>query len=262
MTERRLRALQPGEQVVIERSDVAPDTEGALAFVREAEMGEGWLHPSASNFTFVVQLRLGADRGYGIYKPVRGEQPLWDFPRGLYRRECAAYEVAQWLGWPVVPPTAIRNDGELGVGSLQLFVMPQQDSNYFALREHAQEAVFQMAVFDIIVNNADRKGGHCFAAQTGGVWGVDHGLTFHEEYKLRTVIWDFAGEHVPTDWLDDARRLLDALNGDALTPLRQSLDALLTDEEVAALRHRAQSLLDEPVMPSPRSRRDLPWPWL
>ena len=99
-----------------------------------------------------------SDHGYGIYKPVRGEQPLWDFPRGLYRRECAAYEVAQLLGWPVVPPTAIRNDGELGVGSLQLFVIPQQDSNYFAVREYAQEAVFQMAVFDIIVNNADRKG--------------------------------------------------------------------------------------------------------
>ena len=260
MVTERLRILRRGETVSLARHDVAPGAASARAFVERAEMGVGWLHPAASNFTFVVELALDEQRGYGVYKPERGEQPLWDFPSGLYRRECAAYELSLLLGWPIAPPTVART-GELGVGSLQLFVPPRADSHFFSLRDDHRDEALRIAVFDVIANNADRKGGHCFVAQSGGVWGIDHGLTFHAEHKLRTVIWDFAGEPVPQPLLDDLARLLSLLD----TPASGAADALtrlLAPEETAALRERTRRLLEDPVMPTPASRRDLPWPWL
>ena len=260
MVARRLRVLQRGESVSLDRHDVAPDAPDARAFVERAEMGDGWLHPAASNFTFVVELALDGQRGYGVYKPERGERPLWDFPPGLYRRECAAYELGLLLGWPIAPPTVVR-EGELGVGSLQLFVPPRADSHFFSLRDDYPEEARRMAVFDLAANNADRKGGHCFVAQAGGVWGIDHGLTFHAEHKLRTVIWDFAGDSVPQRLLDDLARLLSLLDAPASGAAR-ALAELLAPEETEALRERVRRLLAEPVMPMPTSNRDLPWPWL
>ena len=188
-----------------------PGDEGAPRFVREAAVGDGWLHPQSSNYTFVVELALGDQRGFGVYKPGAGEAPLWDFPTGtLYRRECAAYEVSRLLGWPLVPPTVVR-DGEAGMGSLQLFVPNDSGSNFFVVRESHREELLRMAVFDLVVNNADRKGGHCLLDRDGGLWGVDHGLTFNVDHKLRTVIWDFAGEEVPAALVSDLTCLLEML---------------------------------------------------
>ena len=259
--ERRLRRLDRGERVAMGRSDVPPADPRAFDFVSNAAMGEGWLHPAASNYTFVVELTSGDACGYGVYKPERGENPLWDFPSGLYRRECAAYELSLLLGWSVVPPTVVRADGELGIGSLQLFVPPVSDSHYFTLRDDRVEEALRLAVFDVVANNADRKAGHCFVAEAGGVWAIDNGLTFHEQYKLRTVIWDFAGEQVPDSLLADVERLRARLGEGAHEGVRR-LAQLLAPAEMEALERRACAMLEHPVMPGPTNRRDLPWPWM
>ena len=241
--------------------DVAPADADALDFVREAIMGDGWLHPQSSNYTFMVELALDGRRGFGVYKPGAGEAPLWDFPNGsLYRRECAAFELSSLLGWYFVPPTVVR-EGEAGIGSLQLYVPPEEGTNFFTLRESHRDDLLRMAVFDLVANNADRKGGHCFIACDGTLWGVDHGLTFHADNKLRTVIWDFAGDDVPANLLSDLRCGLEMLTeegSDATARLAGLLDA----NELVVLQQRIQELLTEPVMPRPYSRRDLPWPWL
>ncbi|MCI0888990.1 MAG: SCO1664 family protein [Chloroflexi bacterium] len=242
--------------------DVAPADEGAEAFVRDAEIGDGWLHPGASNATFIVELALGATRGLGVYKPRSGEAPLWDFPAGtLHRRECAAYVLSRLLGWSLVPPTVLR-EGQAGIGSLQLFVPAAGDSNFFTLREEHPDETLRMAVFDVVANNADRKGGHCFMGPDGGVWGLDHGLTFNLEPKLRTVIWDHAGSAVPDGLLRDLRRLDPALRTEG-SDADARLGALLAPDEMDALRSRLGALIERPVLPTgPHSRRDLPWPWL
>jgi uncharacterized repeat protein (TIGR03843 family) len=239
--------------------DVGPADVEAAAFVREADIGDGWLHPRSSNYTFVIELTRGAQRGFGVYKPARGEAPLWDFPTGtLYKRECASYELAQLLGWDLVPPTVVR-EGEAGVGSLQLFVAANEDTNFFTLRESHRDALFQMAVFDLIANNADRKGGHCLAGPEGALWGVDNGLTFHVQRKLRTVIWDFAGEPIPEALMADVRVLMAGLCGEErATP--EALGGLIDGREIEALRRRVTSVVEHPVMPEPQSRHDVPWP--
>ena len=250
----------PHAEIAEGRHDVSPSSPDAERFVREAETGDGWLHPYASNYTFVVRLSLGDREGCGVYKPQAGERPLWDFPIGtLGRRECAAYKFARALGWGLIPPTVLR-EGEAGEGSLQLFVPHDPDSNFFTLRDDHPEEAFRLAVFDVLANNADRKGGHCFVGQDGRVWAVDNGLTFHEERKLRTVIWDYSGEQIPDALLANIAQMTDDLNVDG--PCSRALAALLDEAEMQALRERMRRVLAEPVMPSPRTRRDLPWPWL
>ena len=217
--------------------------------------------PNASNYTFLVELCHKGRHGYAIYKPRAGEMPLRDFPSGtLYRRECAAYVLSRMLGWLLVPPT-VQREGELGVGSLQLYVPSVDQSHYFALRETHGPELFRMAVFDVVANNADRKGGHCFEARSGGIWGIDHGLTFNAAYKLRTVIWEFAGQKIAGPLLQDVRRLAGLLNTPASDAVAE-LAALIAPEEATALARRVDRLLEDPAMPEPRSRRDLPWPWL
>jgi uncharacterized repeat protein (TIGR03843 family) len=192
----------------------------------------------------------------GIYKPGRGERPLWDFPRGLYRREIAAYELSRLLGWDVVPPTVMR-DGDYGPGSLQFFIDADFATHYFGFLEdetlHPQ--LRRMAVFDIIANNTDRKGGHVLADANRHLWGIDNGLCFNEDPKLRTVIWDFAGESVPADLIDDIVRFIEA-DVDALGPLC----SLLSPDEISAARRRAATLLDRGELPAPRSDHAYPWP--
>ena len=251
----------PSKEIAEGRHDVGPGDADAEAFVREAQIGDGWLHPRSSNYTFVVELTCDGRSGYGVYKPERGETPLWDFPRGtLYRRECAMYELARALDWGLVPPTVAR-EGEAGIGSLQLFVPSADDTNFFTMRDSHQDELFRMAVLDVIANNADRKGGHCLTGGDGRLWGVDHGLTFHSERKLRTVIWDFARLEVPEALLADVRRLRDAVCAE--DPLETSRMAeFLSAPEMEALRARLQGLVEKPVMPQPYSRRDVPWPWL
>lgn len=244
---------------------------------------------SASNATFLCEATLGEGSVHCVYKPVAGEQPLWDFPDGtLAGRERAAYLVSAELGWNIVPYTIIR-DGPHGTGMVQRWVEQPGDSGDAAagldlvdlvpaekvppgyravLRayDHAGEPValvhaddprlHRMAVFDVLVNNADRKGGHVLAGVDGGVYGVDHGLCLHVEDKLRTVLWGWAGEPVPADALGDVTALVESLEGALAEALRPHLAAA----EIAALRRRAQALLDDPVLPGPDRHRPIPWP--
>ena len=256
-----LFARYPREQIESGRHDVLPSAPDAEQFVREAAIGDGWLHPDASNYTFVVELELDGRRAHGVYKPRSGEAPLWDFPIGtLHHRECAAYELGKTLGWGLIPPT-VEREGEAGEGSLQLFVPHGPDSNFFTFRDGREEECLRLAVFDLIANNADRKGGHCFIGPDDRVWAVDNGLTFNVAHKLRTVIWDFAGSPVPDPLLADAARAADDLaSGDG--PLAQALAGKLNEQEASALLARLRRLLDDPMLPTPSTRRDLPYPWL
>lgn len=226
--------------------------------LRTGEIDVLGLMPNASNYTFAVTAGSAALRALAVYKPSEGETPLWDFPEGtLYARELAAYDVSVALGWDLVPPTVVR-DGPHGIGSLQLFVDAEPDAHYLSLMpEHA--GVFRrVAAFDVVINNADRKSGHCLLErETGRILVVDHGVCFHVQPKLRTVIWDFAGEQLPPDVVEGLRRLDDALDG----PLSEQLGALLAPEEVEAVRARTHALLDAGAFPDvPADRRPYPWP--
>ena len=212
--------------------------------------------PWSSNATLLVEVshRLGCLRA--VYKPRRGERPLWDFPVGLDRREVAAYEVATWLGWDVVPETVLREDGlPFGVGSLQRFVPFDVEAHYFTLLEDpARHAALRtICCFDLLANSADRKGGHCLAGHDGRIWAVDNGLSFHCEPKLRTVIWDFGGEPVPDDLLTAAVRLA----GEGGPP---TLAELIDEDERAALAERAAAVVVDGTFPVDHTGRCYPWP--
>src|SRR4249919_463359 len=170
--------------------------------------------PWSSNATFLVTLTLDGDEMLAIYKPQRGERPLWDFPRGtLCHREVAAFEVSDALGWGIVPDTVFR-DGPHGVGMMQRFVEHDPEEHYFTLLEKHADTFRRMAAFDVVINNTDRKGGHCLrASETGDIFGIDHGVSFHTQWKMRTVIWDFACEPIPPGVCSDLHRLSEDLRG-------------------------------------------------
>lgn len=216
----------------------------------------------ASNHTILVQVGEAADGRFAVYKPRSGERPLWDFPVGtLCDREVAAFVVSEALGWNLVPPTVLRTDGPRGPGSLQRFVPHDPERHYFTLIDEGgfSDRLAQMAVFDLLINNADRKGSHVMVADDGSVLGCDHGLAFHAMPKLRTVIWDLAGYELPQTWRDEVRRVADALAGD--TDLRLRLEELLAAEELDALAARAGALGDLRALPDiPPDRRPYPWP--
>jgi hypothetical protein len=191
-----------------------------------------------------------------VYKPRAGEAPLWDFPEGtLCHREVAAYRVSQALGWPRVPPTVLR-EGPEGPGSLQLFLEFDPEEHYFTLAERMPDAFRRVALFDVVVNNADRKGGHCLLASDGELFVVDHGVCFHQHLKLRTVIWEFAGD--PID--DELGRDLERLRMDLGDDLRTQLDPLLSARELEAMRERLDALLRSGTFPRPGPGRPYPWP--
>lgn len=209
----------------------------------------------SSNATFLVALTLDGEGCHAIYKPHRGERPLWDFPGGLYKREAAAWVVSEAIGWHLVPETLVRPDAPLGEGSLQRFVWGDQEEHYFTILDDPahHDRLRQLAMFDIVVNNTDRKAGHCLLGDDGLVWAIDNGLCFHIEPKLRTVIWDFAGDRIDDAWRDDLRRL-------AAEP-PESLHHLLSPREVAIALRRASVLAERGELPNPDpSRRPYPWP--
>jgi hypothetical protein len=218
----------------------------------------GLLH-GASNYTFLAQ--LGPHRPSGlraVYKPAKGESPLWDFDAGsLYQREVAAYELSKVLGWPRIPPTVVRRKAPHGVGALQLFI--EADGRHFLGANQApMETWMQVALFDVITNNADRKSGHCLFDKDDNVWVIDHGLTFHVEQKLRTVIWDFAGRELPQELCGDVERaLIEAERG----PLARSLGTLMSPGENRVLKRRLRGVLDPKWrFPQPTSAWSIPWP--
>ena len=217
------------------------------------------LLPNSSNYTFLARASdPGSEEALAVYKPHRGETPLWDFPEGtLGRREVAAYEVSNALGWPNVPPTVLRGGPE-GAGSVQLFVPFVPQEHYFTLQERYADEFRAIAVFDVLVNNADRKGGHCLLGDDGRIWAIDHGVCFHEEPKLRTVIWEFMDEPIPPALAHAVGAFGRGLTSGS--PVRKRLAGLLSDREVDALAHRARSIAEHPVFPTPSADRPYPWP--
>jgi uncharacterized repeat protein (TIGR03843 family) len=210
--------------------------------------------PWSSNATFLVDVTLGDVAGKAIYKPQRGERPLWDFEPGLHRRELAAYHLSEAMAIDLVPPTVIR-EGPLGEGSLQWFVDADHQQHYFTIHESRadlHDRLRDVAVFDLLANNTDRKSGHVLIDTDGHIWGIDHGLCFSADFKLRTVVWEFGGEPVPERLLAGVRRIARRV------PL--GIAALLSDDEVAAVRERAQWVVDHPVLPVDTSGRRYPWP--
>ncbi|KUI37838.1 phosphatidylinositol kinase [Mycobacterium sp. IS-1590] len=275
---------------------MTPTSDGGTDAVREEVLRRGELTVigrirSASNATFLCEANLGTQQVHCVYKPVAGEAPLWDFPDGtLAGRERGAFLVSAALGWDVVPYTIIR-EGPAGEGMVQLWVdqpgdevdderpvgpdlvdllpagrippgfLPILQAYDYAGDEvtlvHADDdRLRRMAVFDVLVNNADRKGGHILSGVDGRVYGVDHGVTLHTEDKLRTVLWGWAGKPVDDQTLESVAALRDQLRDE----LADELCTLITEREIAALLSRTVALLTDPVMPTPDRRRPIPWP--
>jgi hypothetical protein len=237
----------------------ALDENEALALLCSSEITGSQLVPWGSNYTFAVLLETAdGEEHLAIYKPRAGEAPLYDFPDGtLYRRETASYMLSRWLNWNIVPPTVVR-DGPHGEGSVQLYVTPAEedgpDSGRFWRRRHLD--IERLVLFDFITNNADRKIGHCLRDATGRIWGIDHGLTFNEYPKLRTVLWQFAGEPVSDPLMADLNRVLDEWDEVDL-----SLAVYITARERVAFRKRVEQFLDEPSYPLLNPRRNVPYGW-
>jgi uncharacterized repeat protein (TIGR03843 family) len=212
-----------------------------------------------SNYTFLVYVTDAGVEIPAVYKPSRGERPLWDFDQGtLSAREVAAYVTSEALGWDLVPPTVLRADGPAGQGSLQLYVEADAERHYFTFDDEEKQRLRPVVVFDCLINNADRKGGHVLLDPRGHIWLIDHGLCFHEDDKLRTVIWDFAGEAIPDDLLQDVDHLREQLQEDE--GLCASYRRLLSQVEIDALSARAIRLLASRRFPTPDSHRPYPWP--
>jgi uncharacterized repeat protein (TIGR03843 family) len=213
----------------------------------------------SSNATLLVVVHDPADserhrRHRAIYKPGSGERPLWDFPRNLYQREAAMFRLADYLGWPVVPPTTIAG-GPFGEGSVQAFVNADFRHHYFSLHEDGigERDLRLLCALDIVANNTDRKSGHCLLGSNGRIYGIDHGLSFHAEYKLRTVMWDYVGEPLPDEVTAGLKRLIDE-------GLPVDVSCLLDRVEVDAVVARADALLTAGRFPADETggRR---WPW-
>ncbi|MCV7357799.1 SCO1664 family protein [Mycolicibacterium fluoranthenivorans] len=272
-----------------------PEDERAHRVLAQGELTVIGRIRSASNATFLCEARLDDDLAHCVYKPVAGEAPLWDFPDGtLAGREFGAYLVSAALGWNVVPYTIIR-DGPAGPGMVQRWVdqpgdalseadepahsdgpdlvdlvpagrLPQGYLPILQAYDHTgdevtlvhadDERLRRMAVFDVVINNADRKGGHILTGVDGGVYGVDHGVSLHSDDKLRTVLWGWAGKPVDDATLGVLARLGEQVSED----LGAQLGEHITRREVAALRARIVALLDDPVMPTPDRHRPIPWP--
>lgn len=208
-----------------------------------------------SNYTFLVEAALEGESCLAVYKPQKGEQPLWDFPaNSLAGREVSAYRLSEFLGWNLVPLTLFRADAPLGPGSLQQYIEYNPNYHYFNFRPADKEKLRPVALFDHLSNNADRKGSHVFfQKRSHRLYAIDHGLCFHAEDKLRTVIWDFGGEPIPTE-------LLPGLQALSQNP-PDFLAEWLQPEEISALLIRARRLLAEKIFPPPPAeRRAFPYP--
>jgi uncharacterized repeat protein (TIGR03843 family) len=243
--ERRLLARQP----------VSHDL---LLTLHDAPIADCKLVPWGSNYTFAVTFEgVDASSPIAIYKPANGEIPLWDFESGsLYRREYASYLLSRVLGWHFIPPTVIR-DGPHGVGTLQLYVEPLQRAQDLITREQYQLALKRMFVFDLLANNADRKSSHIFIGRKDRrLWGIDHGLTFHVDPKLRTVIWNFCGDPLDLDMQESIDRLIrhSSMVEDLLAPY-------LRDDEIDTLFARAHQLRQRDTLPLLNQRRNVPYGW-
>lgn len=213
-----------------------------------------------SNYTFLGEVGCAQGSARVVYKPRRGEQPLWDFPTGtLAKREVAAYLLSELLGWHLVPPTIYRRKAPAGPGSLQEYIFHDPQYHYFSFTAEDRQRLRPAALFDLLVNNADRKGSHILVDAKGHLWLIDHGVCFNVEDKLRTVIWDFSGEPFPAELAADVERTLPRLNAgeDGFAALKPYLRV----SEIHALVRRARRLLETGFYPfPPEDRRAFPYP--
>jgi uncharacterized repeat protein (TIGR03843 family) len=229
----------------------------ALRLLRDGTLDVEGRLLDASNATLLCTAELDGVRASCVYKPVAGERPLWDFPDGtLAGREVSAYLVSQATGWQVVPPTVLRQ-GPFGPGMCQLWVDVDERIDLVALARSDHRDLRRMAVFDAVVNNADRKGGHLLPTADGRVQGVDHGVCFSVEDKLRTLLWQWRGQSLPTEAVDVLGRLCALLEGE----LGKALAEHLTLREVRATTRRVERLLAAGVHPHPSEDWPaIPWP--
>lgn len=241
-----------------------------LDILQHGELEVEGLLPWSSNYTFMMQV-CGSDSNgsplvlQAVYKPRRGERPLWDFAQGtLCLRERAAFLVSNALNWHIVPPTVLRKAAH-GFGSIQLFIEHDPERHYFTFEgEPAYRTQLQKFVlFDILINNADRKSGHVLLQENmeppERLWGIDHGICFHQEYKLRTVIWEFVGQSIPTDLIRGLRHIQTLLETDG-SELTSQLQNLLSTAEIAAMHRRVNHLIQQGTFPAPGPGRHYPWP--
>jgi uncharacterized repeat protein (TIGR03843 family) len=243
---------------------MAINTDQAIDLLKNSKMELEGEFVWGSNYTFLAQLEHEGEKFAAVYKPMRGERPLWDFPSAsLARREVAAFVVSEALGWGLVPPTILRDDAPMGPGSVQLFIEHNPEYHYFNFTETDRQRLRPVVVFDILINNADRKGSHVLKDAEGHLWLIDHGVCFHVEEKLRTVIWDFVGQPVPENLCADVTQFSQALihKGEEMTPLAAQLRPLLSVGEIKALKRRADQLVNSGRFPAPDPyRRPFPWP--
>src|SRR5579859_3611932 len=224
-----------------ERFELSVDE--VLELLTQGELDVQGVLPWSSNYTLLATVRAGTTEGLAVYKPRRGERPLWDFPRGtLCQREVSTYLLSEVLGWSLVPPTVLR-DGPYGIGSVQLYIDADHEAHLFTMQREGEHdfQIERLAAFDYLANNADRKSGHCLKSTDGRMWAIDHGLCFHNEFKLRTVLWDYAGQPLRPDILEDLTALRARLSADM--PAMDMLAQLLSAAELRAFRRRLNTLV-------------------
>jgi Phosphatidylinositol 3- and 4-kinase len=254
MSEHETQAQEP------QNTPTPISTERVIELLKTGEIcAEHGLMRWSSNYAFLVTLIEQDQEITAVYKPQKGERPLWDFPDGtLCYREFASFLTSQELDWQIVPPTVLR-EGSRGLGSFQFFIDHDPDVNYFTFDDSMHPQLMPMVIFDAIVNNADRKGGHCLLDARGQLWGIDHGISFNAAHKLRTVIWDFAGQPIPAEYLEDVEKLSTRLM-DTTTPYRRALEKLLSRIEIEAFSKRIQQILRLGKFPLPGNGPNYPWP--
>lgn len=231
-----------------------------LKILLEGELTISGQFIHSSNYTFLTHVKNGVLDLPAVYKPQKGETPLWDFPAGsLCQREAAAFMVSEALGWELVPPTVFRKKAPLGKGAVQLFIEHDPKLHYFSFPEEVRQQLKPAAIFDLIINNADRKGSHILMDGQGHLWLIDHGTCFHRDFKHRSVIWDFAGQTIPKELISDMQNLLTMLNEDK--PFTSDLATFISKEEIHALKTRIKILIELNTFPHPeKNRRTIPWP--
>ena len=237
---------------------ISANSDDILHLLHAGDLSLEGLLPWSSNYTFLGHVSNGNATATVVYKPDEGERPLWDFPYGtLSKREVAAWEVSEALGWGLVPPTVYR-DGPHGTGMVQLFVPHDPEEHYFTFQDENLSEIPRIAAFDALINNADRKAGHCLRGTDGSIWCIDHGVCFHREDKLRTVIWEFAGQPLPDAIVEDLETFQPKLREN--TAFVERLQDLLSEVEIEALRRRLTRLLTTKCYPEPGQGRNRPWP--
>ena len=244
--------------------DLFPTPPKHIADLEEAELSYhiksgnfigGHTMPWGSNYTFMMWIEVDdSDCIRVIYKPKDGEKPLYDFKnKTLYKRERASYVLSKILGWPNIPLTIIRN-GPYGLGSVQNYIECDPRITFFEIREKNLDDLFPIAIFDLITNNADRKAGHCISDSKNVIWSIDHGLTFNSEFKLRTVMFEFCGKKIPSQFIHDISQALIELKEN------QEIKKLLSSEEFASLISRMEQIITNPMIPILNPNTDIPWP--